>query len=466
MRVGPVSASDIMSEGTRLTGGFHLSEDQQAVARLRELGRKATPLGDLCPPGGVFRGPIFKRIYAAGPEYGRPYVSGNALLQADVRPSAFLSFRLGSVLDLLMLQPGMILVTCSGMNLGRAIWARGDFDRLCGTHDLIRVRPDSARVPPGYVHAFLASRFGHAWIRKQIYGGNIKHVEPEQLADIPVPRLDAAMEERAHALVVEAGTTLTGAQRALSDTTAQFFASVGLQDITAREWQSEGPDVGFQATFPKVESLRALNFNPRFRRLCDRIRSGPWKPLGEICVPGTLKRGGRYRRIDAEPEYAYELIGQKQLFRLRPRGRWIARTSVADDILVDAGTTLVAARGTLGESELYCRAEFAWGSAVGLAYSEDILRIVADERIMPRGALFAFMRSESAFRMLRSISVGTKQQDHHNVYRAQIPVPYPSRHMQRSVHEEVVSAYVDRQRAVALEDEAVDLVESAIEEAA
>src|SRR5690606_11515365 len=133
------------------------------------------------------------------------------------------------------------------------------------------------------------------------------------------------------------------------------------------------------------------------RALEARIKAGAWRPLGEICVPGTLRRGGRFKRVDAAPEHAYQLIGQKQLFWLRPEGRWVAKSGLGDDVLVEPGTILVPAQGTLGETELFCRAEFAWGPGAELAYSEHILRILADEDVMLRGCLYAFIRSETAF---------------------------------------------------------------------
>jgi type I restriction enzyme S subunit len=107
-----------------------------------------------------------------------------------------------------------------------------------------------------------------------------------------------------------------------------------------------------------MHSLRALNFNPRFERLCERIKRVTWRKLGELCEPGTLKRGTRFNRVDADPQFSYKLVGQKELFWLRPEGRWIAKKFVPVDVMVEQGAILVAARGTLGESELYCRATF------------------------------------------------------------------------------------------------------------
>ena len=150
------------------------------------------------------------------------------------------------------------------------------------------------------------------------------------------------------------------------------------------------------------------------------------------------------------------------MFWLRPEGRWIAKSALDAESLVDAGTVVVAAQGTLGESELYCRAEFVWGPWVEMAYSEHILRVIADESIMPRGCLFAFMRSETAFRMLWSISSGTKLQDHHYAFRGKLPVPYPEPSVQWAIHERVVKAYEARHRAVALIDAATKQVEREI----
>jgi type I restriction enzyme S subunit len=66
--------------------------------------------------------------------------------------------------------------------------------------------------------------------------------------------------------------------------------------------------------------------------------------------------------------------------------------------------------------------------------------------------------------MLRSISVGSKLQDHHHVFRAQLPVPYPPKDIQEEIHKLVIDAYECRHRGVRLENEARSLVEKAIRE--
>jgi type I restriction enzyme S subunit len=329
----------------------------------------------------------------------------------------------------------------------------------------MRVLPDTAKIQPGYLYAYLSSKFGIPLVVSGTYGAIIQHIEPEHLATLPVPRLGTAIESRITRRIDQASELLTAYQRQIVEATGKFFSAVALRDISAAEWHELGRDLGFEQTFPFEPSFRPVNFSPRFKLLCDRVRSTCWKPLGDLCVPDTLKRGGRYRRVDADPEFGYELIGQKELFHLRPEGRWIARKSVGEDVFLSEGTIAVAAQGTLGESQLYCRAEFIWGPWTRFAYSEHMLRVVADKSKILPGCLFAFLRSETAFRMLRSISSGGKLQDNHYYFLPRLPIPVPDKKQQQAIHDMVVEAYEMRHRAVALEDEAIHEVERAIERA-
>lgn len=461
MRAGVIHICDVVAEGHRLTGSFHVSEDQHALASLRRVNVPKPRVADLVRGRGVFRGPIFARHFVESG--GEPYMPPSNILNADARPAGYLSLRHGKLLENLRLHAGMILVTCSGMNLGSVIWADHRLDGVVASHDLIRIEPDPAAVPPGFLFAFLASRHGHTLIRKQIYGGHIKHIEPEHVANLQVPRLGHSIESHADELVSESSKLMAEFQSGVNRATRRLFSSVGLDDITAADWHLMGRGTAFSEERPSTDSLRALNFSPRYRRLLAKIRKGRWKALGEICLPGTLRSGGRFKRIDAEPEFSYRLVGQKEIFYIRPEGRWIARATVGNSVLVPRGTVMIAAQGTLGESELYCRAEFIYGRAEENAYSQHFVRAVADESVMLRGCLFAFLRSETAFRMLRSISIGTKLQDLHPKFRAELPVPYPDREVQEEIHRIVVDAYAARDKAVTLQDQAIALVEDAIE---
>lgn len=463
-QIKAVPSTWLESNGRRLDCGPYMS----GAVEIRELLKKhkTDVLPDLTAghDGGIYNGPQFERNYVDDPQFGVPFLTTTFMMQADLSRLPLLRKKdaHSRKLSYLRVQEGMTLITCSG-TVGRTIYARSDMDGVWSNQDILKIVADPNRILPGYLNAYLCTRFGVPFVVSGKYGSVITHLEPKHFADLLVPRLGEPLEKRAHALVDESGRLLTKYQANLNEATELYFDAIGLKDITASEWHAWGSDLGFTAS-AGVESLRALNFNPRFNRLCDRIRSRAWKPLSKLCISGSLRRGVRFSRVEADPEYAYRLIGQKELFWLRPQGRWIGRKFVPKDVLVEDGCVLVAAQGTLGESELYCRAEFATGKALANAYSEHILRVLSDPSLIERGALFAFMRSETAFRMLRSISVGSKLQDHHYAMLPSLPVPYPAREIRKRCHDLVVTAYEAREKAIELEDQARNLIESAIEE--
>ncbi|MBU9268744.1 methylation-associated defense system restriction endonuclease subunit S MAD5 [Burkholderia gladioli] len=463
-QVKAIPSTWLENNGRRLDCGPYMA----GAVEIRELLKKhkTDVLPDLTAghDGGIYNGPQFERNYVDDAQHGVPFLTTTFMMQADLSRLPLLSKKdaQSRKLNYLRVHEGMTLITCSG-TVGRTIYARSDMNGVWSNQDILKIVADANRIPSGYLNAYLCTRFGVPFVVSGKYGSVITHLEPKHFSDLLVPRLGETIEQEAHNLVEQSAALLANYQANLTEATELYFDSVGLKDITASEWHSWGSDLGFAAT-AGVQTLRALNFNPRFQRLCELIKQGPWRPLGELCVPGTLKRGSRFNRIDADPEYAYRLVGQKELFWLRPEGRWIARKFVPNDVLVESGSILVAARGTLGESELYCRASFINGKLTENAYSEDILRVIGNEKEIERGALFAFMRSESAFRMLRSISVGSKLQDHHYSMLPSLPIPYPSSDIRKRCNDLVIAAYEARGKAIALEDQARSLVERTIEE--
>ncbi|QZZ21420.1 hypothetical protein J5X98_02785 [Leptothermofonsia sichuanensis E412] len=149
------------------------------------------------------------------------------------------------------------------------------------------------------------------------------------------------LEAQVHQKVVEAAQLRTEYQHQVRQATQQLFAAVGLTDITCGEWHSTGSDLAFTAKLNSPASFRAANFNPRFQNLCVKIKSAPYKTLGDICIPRTLRRGNRFNRIEADPDYSYLLINQKQLFWQQPEGRWVARFGAGSDVIVPDGTLVV-----------------------------------------------------------------------------------------------------------------------------
>jgi type I restriction enzyme S subunit len=155
----------------------------------------------------------FKRKYV-NKEFGIPYIAGKNINQIRIPNMHFISKAETERMDEYLLKKGWILLTCSG-TIGRICFIWKNFEGYFGTHDLIRIIPDESQVDPGYIHAFLACRYGQEQILKFSHGSVIDHITPEQAQTIQIAipnqkqqklvgdKVRTAYEKRAEAIRLE-----------------------------------------------------------------------------------------------------------------------------------------------------------------------------------------------------------------------------------------------------------------------
>ncbi|MGY1948302.1 methylation-associated defense system restriction endonuclease subunit S MAD5 [Nocardia asiatica] len=455
----PVRASWLADQGFRLDPGPFISETYAARMMLKSL-PKTEGLGDLTER--IFRPGIFKRQRTEFKQHGVPFLSSVDILEADISNLPMITKKsFGRVSDL-ALEPGWTLITRSGMNLGRVAYSRPEMDGFACSEHVLRAIP-AKTIPGGYLYIFLASRYGTAMIKGGIYGSSIKHIEPPHLLDIPVPRLGNEIESHIDSLVQEAMTLRSKYQAGVVSATEDLFNSSGIPELLEYSWHSEPPDTGFVVTGLSANSLRALNYSPRAAQLIKRIRAVEHRSLGDICRGGLLGSGKQFKRVDSDREHGVCLISQRQGSWMRPEGRWINPTMAPAGIIVPDETVLLTAQGG-GDS--FCRPLLVAGRWRDFAYTQHFLRIRSGDPAISGPYLFAFLRSEVAFRMMQSVSAGSMQQDIHYFLRQQLPVPLCDNESRARITETVRQAYRCRDEADVLEDEAMMLLENAIREAA
>lgn len=123
---------------------------------------------------------------------------------------------------------------------------------------------------------------------------------------------------------------------------------------------------------------------------------------------------------------------------------------------------MIAAQGTLGENEVFCRPFLVTGSWLDHAYSQHFLRVIPGDPRFSGAYLFALLRSEPMFRLLRSMSVGGKQQDLHEELRKNVPVPVLTQTDRDRIAATVRAAYKKRDEADRKEDLALAKLEEAV----
>ncbi len=459
MLLGTVKIRRSLRRERRLNANSFLCEDQELLDALRDWSGERRTVKDLAS---VVKPNIFRRIYVLDPSRGAPYVSPADMDRTDYPACRLISNAHGDRFDQLRLTTGMIVMSRSGMNLGWSMIIRRDMEGFIGTEDLIRICPHESK-DCGYLGAFLASPIAYYAVRQAISGGSIKHIEPRDVDALDVPWPPERTRAKIGQAYVRAAELRAESTLMIHAATDLVFSTAGISDIDEGEWFGEGRELGFAGKV-RTRTLRAWNLSEKARKVAERIQKAGGVPLGSLVRPGTLRKGPGFKRIPVDNGFGVHLIGQRQLFRFRPRPKHIARRGVPESAFCSPGTTLVAARGTFGEAETYGRAQFVSELTSAWLFSNDILRIVPREEILS-GWLYAFMRSRSAFRLVRAVATGSKQQDLHPDGLAEIPVPKGTDSAMHEVNDLIHRAFELRDTAYREETRALDQVVAIVREA-
>ena len=200
-----IAFSDLDHDSLSFNPVRYLPQHNAAFRKVITLGEREDyeihRLGDLA---NVYNGPRFKRPYAdvgvTSGETIRKYFTGTALTQLNSDNVKYLdsskaSSQVKKQLDALTIYKGYILVSDSG-TLGRVTYALSQHDGHVATNNLIRIVVDDIPLR-GYLYEFLKSDLGQSLMLKNAYGTNQEHLEPDVIADIPIPvPKDRALVER------------------------------------------------------------------------------------------------------------------------------------------------------------------------------------------------------------------------------------------------------------------------------
>ena len=449
--------------GRRLDCNPYMSGALEARDALDRLSEPKMKLQDVT--SGIFHAGRESRRWVDSEEFGVPFLGSTAILQADLSRLPYISKKQVANNPKLTLQGKYSLITRSG-TIGRMAYVRPDMAGMACSEDVIRVVPNEAQIPPGYLYAFLSSKFGVPLVVAGTYGAIIQHIEPAHIANIPIPRFGDDFELQIHKMVEEAAMELSAYQIGVESATRYLFEATKLPNPDNSEWYNDKTDLSFSIFASKASSLRAWNHSLRVKRIKDSIENMNHSHLSEIVDNEWLRWRLMFKRIDVPQEFGIEVLTQKPLFQLFPTGRWLSRKYLLDlskKYVVPDRTILIAKQGTLGEDELFCRCEFITGDRpLARAYSDHCMRLVVKNNEIESGYLFAFLRSNTGFRILRSLSEGSKQQDLHWKTVPSVPVPRLSLDEEAKIATLVYNAYDSKNKAIDLFLKATQLVEERI----
>ena len=341
-------------------------------------------------------------------------------------------------------------------------YLRSDMEDTAISQDVLKVIPDKKKVESGYLYAFLNSRYGIPIITGGTFGSIIVHIEAENIADLPVPRL-GVVEEQAHKLVQraadahsksgvlrkQAGTivnTICGFPEKLAPGARIFaYSSANSNDVLKRLDATFHNPIAQQAeTLTNAENGISLSVAGVLGFESNRLK--------QVFVEegyGTpfITSGGIFSKtITPERYLRNQLLGESENWRINKYDTLIARSGQVGGII---------GRGVWADSRLD-----------GFAASPHILRLRPTNEEFPPGYVYAFLcLTDVGYQLLARTAAGSSIPflPLDAVLEIKIPTT-PSVQQRKEIDELVKRAGELRKQSQELETEAITLVERIIEE--
>lgn len=407
-------------------------------------------------------GARFARCYVRNPLHGVPFLGPSEMQLADLNGLPLVSAVRTANLDALRVHQGWILVSRSGA-IGNFCYVRKDMNGLVGSDDIIRIVPRPGGAPSGYIYAFLRSDIGIAMLRRSTYGAVIQHIEPEHIADLPVPRLPTSGEQAIHEHVEEAASKRAEAN--------------GLLDqARERVYEITGVPLGFSTTYDHGFAAgsvptRLLNDEP-FRLdsyyyvgYAGEVRA--WtsdkcqmRMLGEVVR--RVFNPPIFRRVRVERGVPYLLGAEVYQAHPRPNTHLATWTPNLHEYLLRRDTLVFEDAGQ--RYGLLGTPAYVGRTLAGNAATNNMTRIVPHT---PEDAayLFALLRTDYGRRLIVRQSYGTSLPHILPRQVEDVPVPWPDAQIRSCVAEPVLAAIALRDDANDLEDEAQEILRRALDAA-
>jgi len=167
----------------RLDANYYNTMAQLAIKNLKTCGVGVKTVQELSER--VILGPRFKRTYVDS-AFGTPFLSGKNISQIRPTDLKYLSNSETPNLAELLVERDWILVTCSG-TIGRTCFVWHNYEKYAASQHILRIVPNSEKIDPGYLFAFLSSPYGYEQICRFRHGSVIDEITDKQIEKVLVP---------------------------------------------------------------------------------------------------------------------------------------------------------------------------------------------------------------------------------------------------------------------------------------
>jgi len=359
---------------------------------------------------------IFKRIFVKSKERGVPYITAQQMMTINPLSQAkLLSKKYTRRQKEMTLKDRQILVSCAG-TVGNVRLITKDLDGIIGSQDIIRV--DAKEDNYGFIYAFLASKTCYEYIQSLIYGSVVPRIEPDALANIPVPNFSKEKQKQVHDLITKSADLQVEANKMFEEiinqieskysvSTKESVYSVNIKDILAGD------------KFTKESRIEADFYQPQAEKLIKELKKDNWAFLGDIT--DEIQRSGlRERRF---VKVGIPLITGQSLNLLKLNDLKMLSSKFTRNIKKNTtkeNDILISVQGTIG------KIEYSFNNIYqGVFASEQLTKVSVKRELIHPGYVYAFLKSKLGHIQLQKYKTGSVIEwiIENNIASIVIPVP-------------------------------------------
>lgn len=461
MMIKTIPSTWLESESHRLDCGPYMSGAIEAKELLRRLSVIKEPLQNLV--SGIYHAGRERRHWVESSEYGVPFMGSTDILASDLSSLPLISKKQIEANPKFSIHEGWTLITRSG-TIGRMAYARSNMDGLACSEHVMRVVPNEEKVCPGFIYAYLSSRFGVPLVVSGTYGSIIQSIEPHHIADLPVPRL-GEVEEQAHKLIQQAADLRVEASAILKEAGNKVNEYFGFPEKLALSHRTFSCSV---ASSNNVLKRLEATYHDAVSQYSDILIADVAQKEELASLDVQISEIGRLKQVFVEEEYGEPFLTSSEIFRLRyGPSRFLVKRLLPDESkwATQEGDLLLARSGQVG-GIIGCG---VWADKrfTGACVSVDVLRICAQNSQILPGYLYAYLfLTDVGYRQLIRTAAGSSIPHLSASDVLRLLIPRGDQVFEEDINALIWNAGHCRAEAQEKEDEARALVESAIEEAA
>ena len=457
-----VSLSDMVSRGKRLEASvFDVEAKQARESVYKGKYGTVTLYGDsglietAYYPGWMQRSRL-KRIWCDKP-YGEGFYLPSQMTDLYPVPEKHISRLADCDMDELRLKENTLLLTRSG-TIGNISYVSKTLAGCVFSDDVIRVT-FKKEYDLGYVYTYLKSKVGSLILQTNGYGSVITHVEPDHLAEIPVPNAPVGLRQRIHNLIARSYALRDESNEMIDKATSLLTAELHLPAI--HEFQKVSTPVStFDVKLSNVNlRLDASYHIPAVDAIVAHLKENAAEvtTVGDSRISRSVILPGRFKRVYVEEGYGRIFIGGKQLGELDPSNKkYLSNVHhgnrIAQQLELKENMTLITCSGTIGKVALVGKHWDGWTA------NQHIIRVVPANKDVA-GYLYIFLASDYGRTLITRYTYGSVVDEIDDDHIRKIPIPLlGNQDVQQQINSLALESNAKRYEAYKLEQAALRIM--------